>query len=120
MPEKGDFPGTGPTGNGIAPAITDQAQWLRNLKSGTCLACHALGTKGTREIPSNLGTFPTSAAAWERRLQSGQAGTQMISGLGQFGRDRALALFADWTDRIKRPAKCRQRRRGRRGSSGTS
>ena len=24
----------------------------------------------------------------------------MINGLGQLGRDRALALFADWTDRI--------------------
>jgi hypothetical protein len=100
VPDKSDFPGTGPTGNGIAPSIGSQAQWLRNLKSGSCWACHALGTKGTRELPSSLGEFPTSAAAWERRLQSGQAGSQMINGLGQMGRDRALALFADWTDRI--------------------
>ncbi len=100
VPDKNEFPGTGPTGNGIAPGIGSQAQWLRNLKSGACWSCHALGTKGTRELPANLGTFPTSAAAWERRLQSGQAGAQMISGLGQLGRDRALALFADWTDRI--------------------
>ena len=100
VPDKSEFPGTGPTGNGIAPGMGSQAQWLRNLKSGTCWACHALGTKGTRELPPNLGTFPTSAAAWERRLQSGQAGAQMISGLGQLGRERALALFADWTDRI--------------------
>ncbi len=56
--------------------------------------------KGTRELPANLGTFPTSAAAWERRLQSGQAGTNMISALGQLGRERTLAVFADWTDRI--------------------
>jgi hypothetical protein len=100
VPDKKEFPGTGPSGNGIAPGMTNQAQWLRTIKSGTCTACHQLGTKGTRELPSNLGTFPTSAAAWERRLQSGQAGAQMISGLGQLGRDRALALFADWTDRI--------------------
>ena len=100
VPDKSEFPGTGPTGNGIAPAIGSQAQWLRNLKSGACWSCHALGTKGTRELPSNLGTFPSSSAAWERRLQSGQAGAQMINGLGQLGRDRALALFADWTDRI--------------------
>jgi hypothetical protein len=39
-------------------------------------------------------------AAWERRLQSGQAGAQMINGLGQLGRDRGLRMFADWTDRI--------------------
>jgi hypothetical protein len=100
VPDKSEFPGTGPTGNGIAPTIGSQAQWLRNVKSGGCWACHGLGNKGTRELSPNLGTFPTSAAAWERRLQSGQAGTQMINGLGQLGRDRALAMFADWTDRI--------------------
>ena len=100
VPDKNEFPGTGPTGNGISPTMGSQAQWLRNLKSGQCWACHALGTKGTRELPPNLGSFPSSAAAWERRLQSGQAGAQMINALGQIGRDRALALFADWTDRI--------------------
>ena len=100
VPDKSEFPGTGPAGNGISPTIGSQAQWLRNIKSGSCWACHALGTKGTRELPPNLGSFPSSVAAWERRLQSGQAGTQMINGLGQLGRDRALALFADWTDRI--------------------
>jgi hypothetical protein len=100
VPDKTEFPGTGPTGNGIAPTIGSQAQWLRNLKSGGCWSCHQLGSKGTRELLPGLGTFPSSAAAWERRLQSGQAGTQMINGLGQLGRDRTLALFADWTDRI--------------------
>ena len=100
VPDKGEFPGTGPAGNGISPTMGSQAQWLRNLKSGSCWACHQLGSKGTRELAPNLGTFPSSVAAWERRLQSGQAGTQMINGLGQLGRDRALALFADWTDRI--------------------
>ena len=39
-------------------------------------------------------------AAWERRLQSGQAGQQMIQGLGTLGRERGLQMFADWTDRI--------------------
>jgi hypothetical protein len=100
VPAKNEFPGTGPSGNGIAPAIRSQAEWVRTIKSGGCTACHQLGTKGTREIPKELGTFPTSAAAWERRLQSGQAGSQMISGLNSLGRDRALSLFADWTDRI--------------------
>ncbi len=100
VPEKREFPGTGPTGNGIAPGIDSQEEWLRNLKSGGCWACHQLGNKATRELPPDLGSFSTSAAAWERRLQSGQAGTNMITGLGQLGRDRALALFADWTDRI--------------------
>ena len=38
--------------------------------------------------------------AWQRRLQSGQAGADMLRALNQLGPKRALALFADWTDRI--------------------
>ncbi len=74
VPEKDQFPGTGPEGNGISPAMESQAQWIRYLKSGGCTACHQLGTKATREIPSQLGEFATTAAGWERRIQSGQAG----------------------------------------------
>jgi hypothetical protein len=100
IPAKSEFPGTGPTGNGINPQIQTQAQFLRLVKSGGCFSCHNLGTKGTREIPAALGAFPTSAAAWERRVASGQAGQQMVQGLAQLGRDRAVKMFADWTDRI--------------------
>jgi hypothetical protein len=100
VPAKSEFPGTGPSGNGISPNLRSQAEWLRVMKNGTCLACHQLGNKATREIPPQLGTFASTAQAWERRLQSGQAGVNMISGLGQLGRERALAMFADWTDRI--------------------
>src|SRR3990172_7412873 len=100
VPEKSEFPGTGPTGNGISPNIKTQADWLRRLKSGGCTACHQLVTKAMREIPQDLGHFESSAAAWERRIQSGQAGTQMLGGVTALGRERALALFADWTDRI--------------------
>jgi hypothetical protein len=100
VPDKSEFPGTGPGGNGIAPAMTNQAQWIRQLKSGGCTACHGLGTRGTREIPKELGAFPNSIAAWDRRLQSGQAGPTMVNGMNQLGRERALAMFADWTDRL--------------------
>ena len=100
VPDKSEFPGTGPTGNGIPPQMTSQGQWLRTLKSGGCTACHQLGTKGTREIPAELGTFDSHEAAWERRIQSGQAGGQMSGGLNQLGRQRALDVFADWTRRI--------------------
>jgi hypothetical protein len=100
VPDKSEFPGTGPSGNGISPNIESQAAYLRQLKSGGCLACHQLGNKATREIPEALGSFPSSVHAWERRLQSGQAGGNMINGLGQLGREKTLAVFADWTDRI--------------------
>ncbi len=100
VPEKKEFPGTGPSGNGISPNMKTQAEWLRSLKSGGCWACHQLGNKATREMPAALGTFPSSVHAWERRIQSGQAGGNMMNGLNTLGKERALAVFADWTDRI--------------------
>jgi hypothetical protein len=101
VPEKSEFPGNAPGGNGISPSIKSQADWIQRLKSGGCTACHQLGTKGTREMPKELGTFHSSAEAWDRRIQSGQAGAQMAGGLNAMGKDRALAMFADWTDRMK-------------------
>ena len=97
VPPTSDFPGT--SASGISPQIRSQAEWLRNVKSGGCWACHQLGDKATREIPAALGTFPSTEAAWTRRIQSGQAGPSMIGGINQLG-SRAIALFADWTDRI--------------------
>jgi hypothetical protein len=100
VPEESEFPGTGPEGNGISPSIGNQAQFLRLLKSGDCTACHQLGTKATREIPEALGDFESSVAAWDRRIQSGQAGAGMSRGVNRLGREGTLAMFADWTDRI--------------------
>src|SRR5262245_42522530 len=74
VPDKSEFPGTGSEGNGIASSLNGQADWIRTIKSGGCTACHQLGTKATRELSPLLGHFPTAAAAWERRVQSGQAG----------------------------------------------
>ncbi len=101
MPAKSEFPGTGDSGNGISPNMKSQGDWIQRVKSGGCTACHALGTRATREIPAALGPFPTTVAAWDRRLKSGQAGGQMSNGLNQFGRARVLKMFADWTDRIR-------------------
>jgi hypothetical protein len=101
MPAKSEFPGTGDSGNGISPNMRSQGDWIRSVKSGGCTACHALGTKATREVPTALGPFPTTVAAWDRRVKSGQAGGQMSSALNQFGRARVLKMFADWTDRIR-------------------
>lgn len=100
VPDKSSFPGTGPGGNGLSPNIKNQAQLLRNIKSGNCMACHALGTKGTREFQESMGEFESSVEAWERRLQSGQAGGSMISSVHQMGREAILKMLADWTDRI--------------------
>ena len=100
MPAADQFPGTGPEGNGISPNIESQAEWISQVKSTNCMQCHQLGNKATREIPTDLGEFDSLEAAWERRLQSGQAGGFMNFGLNNIGRRAALTMFADWTDRI--------------------
>ena len=86
-----------PKGNGIAETMRSQADWLNEMRCG---ACHQIGTKATREIPKSLGTFHSSVAAWERRLQSGQIGANMSATLTRFGKERGLAMYADWSDRI--------------------
>jgi hypothetical protein len=101
LPPKSDFPGTGPTGNGISPTMKSQGEWIRNVvNTDGCTGCHQMGGPATREIPKNLGKFETSAAAWERRIQSGQAGGGMNARFTQVGRQRAAAMWGDWTDRI--------------------
>jgi hypothetical protein len=101
LPPAGDFPGTGASGNGISESIRSQGEWIRNVvNTDGCTGCHQLGNKATREIPEALGRFPNSIAAWDRRIQSGQAGGGMSSRFTQVGRQRALQMYADWTDRI--------------------
>src|SRR5687767_2240009 len=96
-PAKSEFPGTGAKGNGIAEGMRTQADWINEMRCG---ACHQIGSKPTREVPASLGKFDSSAAMWERRLQSGQMGGNMSATLTRFGKQRSLAMFADWTDRI--------------------
>ena len=101
VPDKSEFaPRSGTSGGDGSPNVRSQAEWLRILKSGNCLGCHQLGNKATRELPAALGRFESSVAAWDRRVQSGQAGGIMSNSLNNLGRERALAMFADWTDRI--------------------
>src|SRR5262245_30904609 len=83
VPDKSEFPGTGPGGNGISSNLKAQGDWIRLVKSGGCTGCHQLGTRGTRQVPKELSVFPTSKAAWERRIMSGQAGSNMVTTIAQ-------------------------------------
>ena len=98
-PVRGQFPGTGPDGNGVGTRMLTQHHWINEMKAG-CSACHQLGIKALREIPPALGTFASSFDAWERRIQVGQDAPSMITEIDNMGRKRALDLFARWTDRI--------------------
>ena len=102
LPPPSEFPGTGPGGNGISPDIKSQGEWIRSVvNTDGCTGCHALGNRATREIPDALGDFDSHIAAWDRRVQSGQAGGAMDARLARVGRESALEMYADWTDRIQ-------------------
>jgi hypothetical protein len=114
-PAKDEFPGTGPSGNGISPNIKSQGQWLHLIKTDSCESCHQLGNQYTRTIPPLFANFDSPAQAWMRRIQSGQAGGAMIGGLNQLGPQRATAEYGDWTSRIARgelPAEAPRRPQG--------
>ena len=82
------------------PKIKSQGEWLNIIKSGACQSCHALGTPGTRTVPTQLGVFANSADAWQRRIRSGQAQALMARDITRLDTQLALKLFGDWTDRI--------------------
>jgi hypothetical protein len=94
------IPGADQFGNpksGIPPKVTQQ-EYLTTIKNRGCVGCHQLGMQATRTIPAAFANLD-SEQAWFRRIQSGQAGPQMVQAVGAVG-GVPLHYFADWTDRI--------------------
>ena len=98
VPDAGEFPGTGPRGNGISRQMRNQAEWVDRLKDG-CQLCHQMGNLATREVP-NLDDYDSTLHAWEQRVLIGATGAGMNAGIDRMGRERSLQAFAGWTDRI--------------------
>jgi hypothetical protein len=99
IPDQGQF--SGPRRDENMPQdITAQWQWLNTIKTTGCIACHGIGTLGTRTIPTALGNFASSADAWARRIQSGQAENNMVNTISRLDPQLAFQYFGDWTDRI--------------------
>ena len=75
-------------------------QYLASIKNLSCIGCHQIGQLATRTVPHQLGHFASGQEAWVRRIQSGQAGQQMLtSAQNQLG-GVPPKYFGDWTDRI--------------------
>ena len=95
--------------------------WIRNVKIGRLHGVPSARHQGHARDPARRSARsirPT--AAWDRRVQSGQAGAQMSGG----AQPAWAAARADDVRRLDRSrsrrANCRRRRRGRRASSATS
>ena len=80
-------PMTGPIG---------QADLTRTIK--TCMACHQIGDKATRELPPFLGSGTSHLDAWDRRVTFGPSGPGMSAQFARMGRQRSM--LAEWTERI--------------------
>jgi hypothetical protein len=99
IPATNEFPGTGDKGNKMSPAMKSQAQWVDTVKNG-CQSCHALGSRGIREVPKTFSDGHSSHEAWAMRTQAGQAMEYMAIVLDSMGPEKVYSLFSNWTDRM--------------------
>ncbi len=109
VPPESDFPGTGPKGNGISPAIRTQQMWMASVMQ--CLGCHQQGIQSMRE-PGD-----PSPEGWAERISMARPDGDHILGnhgkdfamtmnnaMTSFGRSRGLQMWADYTTRIAKGA----------------
>ena len=99
IPAAGEFPGTGDKGNKMPETMKTQAQWVDTVKN-MCQSCHALGSRGIREVPKMFTDGNDSHTAWALRTQAGQAMEYMALALGSMGPEKVYSLFSNWTDKI--------------------
>ena len=99
IPAKEDFAKDSPKHMDMAPGMKSQSAWIDTVKN-MCQSCHALGSQGIREVPEKFHSLGNSLTAWAVRTQAGQAQPYMATVLGSMGPEKALSMFADWTDRI--------------------
>ncbi len=96
IPGQSEFGPNGP----MPPAVTQQ-YYLFLMKNNGCIGCHQIGQESTRTIPKAFGTFASHEDAWQRRIQSGQAGESMINIAAGELSGVPFKQFGDWTQRIE-------------------
>ena len=99
VPTLAQFPGTGENGNKMPASMKSQEQWIDTAKN-MCQSCHALGSRGIREIPKVFSDGRDTHSAWAMRTVSGQAMEYMVTALTSMGPESVYSIFGNWTDRI--------------------
>ncbi|MFL5084740.1 MAG: carboxypeptidase-like regulatory domain-containing protein, partial [Xanthobacteraceae bacterium] len=91
----------GPKNESGIPEKIKQTDWLNVMKNNGCVGCHQLGQLSTRTIPKfHLDRAKSHAEAWMLRIQSGQAGENMINlAAGDLG-GVPFKYFGEWTERV--------------------
>lgn len=99
VPAKSEFPGTGEKGNLMPATMKSQEQWIDTLKH-MCQSCHALGSRGVREVPEIFKNGRDTKSAWAVRTVAGQAMEYMAAVLASMGPQSAYTILGHWTDRV--------------------
>jgi hypothetical protein len=75
-------------------------QYLASVRNLSCIGCHQIGQLATRTIPPAFREHGHGRDAWVRRIQSGQAGQQMLgAAMNQLG-GVPVKYLGEWTERV--------------------
>src|SRR5690606_37935199 len=77
-------------------------QYLASMRNLSCIGCHQIGQLSTRTLPPAFQNFSSHAEAWVRRIQSGQAGSQMLASAMKQLRGVPPKYLGEWTERVAR------------------
>ena len=95
LPPASDF-----GGSSDIPKNISLERYLNVMKNNGCVGCHQLGQLATRTIPKAFGEFANHEEAWMRRIQSGQAGENMVNLMAGEMNSVPLKYLGDWTQRV--------------------
>ena len=102
VPDEERVPRHRPGGNGISPSMKSQAEWLRHDEVG-----RLPGVSSARQQGDARDSRRRSARSLARRRRGSGASSRARPARNMMrrherssGTERALAMFADWTDRI--------------------
>ena len=99
VPDKSEFPGTGPTATACRPTSGARRSGSTWSRPTAATPATQLGNKATRTIPKDFADMKLGRGLGAAHpVRAGAA--QMANAIGRLDAPRALALFADWTDRI--------------------
>jgi hypothetical protein len=79
-------------------SLMEAPREVANTVKTSCLTCHQLGSRATRQIPEHFKKFGTALEQWDKRVRVGPSGGGMSSNFMKLGAERKV--FADWTEKI--------------------
>ena len=94
-PQKSEFPIQEPGAGQAQDAMT----YYRVFKTDSCISCHQIGNKPTREFAPGV-KVTDHLQAWYDRVKFGPDGSNMDNVLTQLGRQHTGKMLADWTERV--------------------